>query len=273
MSLRRILVVDDDPLFVAYLGAALREAGYSPATATESWSAMQLVHEFAPEIAIVDYCLPGGNGLLLLETMRQMRPQIAGVLVTGCGSEGLAFRSGRLGLAAYLAKPFEIEELLNVIAGMPAGQPDAGNATQGLRPVLYAMRRVANRIVRVALAEDDIRTIREWGRLVGIVGIFTDLPLPGTGPVALDGELSMTAQGSETDGGILFEFRISDWRSRSLNSSTMTGTFTMVITAPKYQGEYRLTSEMVSASKGVAAVSTGGRSDGSAGYFRPALPR
>lgn len=118
---QRILVVDDDADVREEIAAALRDAGYLVTTATNGDEALRLMaHEYTlgggavPHLIIVDYLMPVMNGL---EFYRQVRnnPKYAAVhehIVALSSAENLA----KLPWVLSIAKPFDLEELLETVA-------------------------------------------------------------------------------------------------------------------------------------------------------------
>lgn len=72
------------------------------------------------------------------------------------------------------------------------------------------------------------------------IAVFSDVTIPATGAVAINGALALGGIGSITSNGFVIEFRVTDWQSTTQNNQQMGGTFTVVISAPKFQGDYRL---------------------------------
>jgi hypothetical protein len=108
----------------------------------------------------------------------------------------------------------------------------------------------------------------------GTVSTYEDAPTHVNGTISVDGTLNLSGPLSYSIGGIAFEERIADWRTTTANNQTMAGTFSIVLTAPKYQGEVRWMCELESASKvpGVPGVA-GVTSDHSTDRFRRPRPR
>lgn len=102
----RVLIVDDDKLNQALLQRSLDEAGYEVIVATDGESAMQLIPQEHPDLILLDYLLPGLDGLTILRKTRQQYPGVAIVFMTAYGSEDVAVQALRQGADDYLIKPF-----------------------------------------------------------------------------------------------------------------------------------------------------------------------
>jgi two-component system, sensor histidine kinase and response regulator len=102
----RVLIVDDDKLSQALLQRSLEEAGYVVLLATDGESALQMIGADRPDLVLLDYLLPGLDGLAILKQARQQYPEMAIVFMTAYGSEDVAVQALRQGADDYLIKPF-----------------------------------------------------------------------------------------------------------------------------------------------------------------------
>src|SRR5690348_9137666 len=78
-----VLVVDDDATVRGYVVAVLEEDGYCCGEADGPQAALTAVGELDPDLVVTDVSMPGGSGLDLLRALRDRRPEIAVVMVTG----------------------------------------------------------------------------------------------------------------------------------------------------------------------------------------------
>lgn len=112
---RRILLVDDDLVIRRLIRSVLEEEGYIVDVAEDSSQALWLIEEHEPDLVLLDLLLPGMDGQ---ETMNFWRrhPRAAGVPVVVISSAPRACqRAKAMGAKAFLAKPFELEDLLRVV--------------------------------------------------------------------------------------------------------------------------------------------------------------
>ncbi len=109
---KRILLVDDEQALLDLVVSILQNDGYqSVTTAKNVKNAIQTAKEIQPELAILDVCLPDGNGFDLYEML--MRTGDYPVLfLTARGEEEDKFRGFDLGADDYVVKPFLSKELL-----------------------------------------------------------------------------------------------------------------------------------------------------------------
>ena len=116
----RVLVADDDPDTREALAQALRCDGYEVIEAQNGWELLQ--HLAAPnlepagvDLVISDVRMPGKNGLDILAGLRWANGATPFILITGFGDSQMHAEARRLGAAAVLAKPFEIDQLRTVV--------------------------------------------------------------------------------------------------------------------------------------------------------------
>jgi len=111
----RALIVDDEPDPREVLSRALMAEGYSCATAETAAEALAEIGKAAFDAIVIDYRLPGMNGLELLERVRALRPETATVVITGFGSEETTRKAFLLGADDYLAKPIKLPEFIECV--------------------------------------------------------------------------------------------------------------------------------------------------------------
>jgi YesN/AraC family two-component response regulator len=85
------------------------------AIAYDGESALNLVKEDEPEVIIVDLKMPGINGLEILRKVKETRPEIEVIVLTGHGNEEDRKLCMELGAFAYLQKPLDINVLSETI--------------------------------------------------------------------------------------------------------------------------------------------------------------
>lgn len=108
---RRILVVEDDAVFLERLASSLRRRGHEVMTASSLDAVMELLPRFSPECAVVDLRLEGESGLVVARSLRDRLPQIRILILTGYGSIATAVDAMRLGAVDYLPKPADTDQI------------------------------------------------------------------------------------------------------------------------------------------------------------------
>jgi two-component system response regulator HydG len=111
----RILIADDEPLFLRTTAALLRKEGFSCTTAPNGLAALEALSQEPFDLVLSDLNMPGNMKLELLRTGRTKWPDIPLIVVTGAPSLPTAIESVRLGITDYLLKPVKFEDLLSSI--------------------------------------------------------------------------------------------------------------------------------------------------------------
>ena len=124
-TLDRVLVVDDDDVIRQLITVNLELEGFEVETASDGQDCLDKVKEIEPDVVTLDIMMPRMDGW---ETAVKLRedPDTAGikvVLLSARAQEADLQRGNRIGVDAYLTKPFDPDELIAVVrrlAGLPA---------------------------------------------------------------------------------------------------------------------------------------------------------
>lgn len=108
----RILVVDDDRVILELSSIILRSDGYSVQTASDGSRALQILENEPCDLVLLDFMMPGKDGLEVLREVKEKYPDIAVIIFTGMGSENVAVSAMKAGAADYIMKPFRNHDLL-----------------------------------------------------------------------------------------------------------------------------------------------------------------
>jgi DNA-binding NtrC family response regulator len=107
-----ILVIDDEPVICAGCKLALSERGHAVDTCGNGRDGMDALSREDYELLLLDLKLPDADGMDLLERLREDKPRIAVIVMTGYSSVHSAVHAMKLGAYDYLAKPFTDGELI-----------------------------------------------------------------------------------------------------------------------------------------------------------------
>jgi DNA-binding response OmpR family regulator len=112
---RRALVIDDEPSIAATLQELLIGLGYAVQLAETASAGLGLVGDFGPDVVLLDLGLPDTPGELVLERLRAVDPLLPVIMVTGNQDPELARRTLARGAFDYVAKPFNLQRLEQVL--------------------------------------------------------------------------------------------------------------------------------------------------------------
>jgi DNA-binding NtrC family response regulator len=111
----RILIVEDDEVFLRPLQRTLEVAGYEALVVPSGEDAVDLLKRDDVELVLTDKRLPGIDGVELVRRIKAEHPEIAVVVMTAYGTIGSAVEAMRVGAEDYLVKPFDAAEALMVV--------------------------------------------------------------------------------------------------------------------------------------------------------------
>ena len=116
---RRILIVEDEVLLAENISVFLTAGGAEVVIAHCGEDALPAAEGMDPQCVIVDYNLPGMDGIQTLLRIRERHPRVHGVLITGQGSEAVLTAARAQGIAHVLMKPFALPDLANCVCANP----------------------------------------------------------------------------------------------------------------------------------------------------------
>ncbi len=108
-------MTDDEIATLKTLSATLEDMGYSVTTAVNGQEALALIRRQPFNILIADIKLPDISGLEILQTAKELNPEIAVIMITGHASIETAVDAINEGAYAYILKPVAMSELENII--------------------------------------------------------------------------------------------------------------------------------------------------------------
>ncbi len=110
-----ILIVDDNPDACAMAAKMLWSLGYQADVAYDSSTALDLIAEQAYALAIIDFQLDEMNGIELFRKMRDVRPGLTGIFLTGFTTIDVVYPAIEAGILRVLAKPIDFAEVMPII--------------------------------------------------------------------------------------------------------------------------------------------------------------
>lgn len=110
-----MLIVDDDLAILESSKAIVESAGYAVQTAETARDAIRKAKSDWFDVALLDIDLPDMQGTELLKQLQEIKPRMIKIMVTGSASLDNAIQSVNLDANAYILKPFNPADLLQVI--------------------------------------------------------------------------------------------------------------------------------------------------------------
>ncbi len=162
---QRILVVDDEPETVKYVGANLRARGFEVITASDGTEALKAAEEQVIDLILLDLSMPGPDGFEVCQRVRQFS-NVPIIILSARGRELDKVKALDMGADDYMTKPFGIEELMaRVRAALRRGQQEGVGAISPLEVenlrIDFGARKVTidGREVRLTPTEYDLLTL------------------------------------------------------------------------------------------------------------------
>jgi DNA-binding NtrC family response regulator len=145
-------IVDDERNIQATLASILERRGFSSVAAFTGRQGLQLIAEHNPDVLLLDLGLPDSEGLDLLQTIRQLHPNLPVIVVTAHDSLNNAIASIKVGAFHFISKPYVPEELLSLVA--------KALEQRGLRQETVQLREETERLKkRVQRAEAQLQPV------------------------------------------------------------------------------------------------------------------
>jgi two-component system nitrogen regulation response regulator NtrX len=107
-----ILIIDDEDGIRESLSGIFEDEGYTVLTASSGEEGLKLLKEHSPDLILLDVWLPGIDGLQTLKEIKDLKPGLPVIMVSGHGNIELAVKATRTGAYDFLEKPLSLERVL-----------------------------------------------------------------------------------------------------------------------------------------------------------------
>lgn len=155
----KVLIIEDDRNIATGLQKAMRANGYEVAVQARGDDGLAQALAESYDVVITDLKLPGIEGLDLVRQLHQAKPKLPIILITAHGTTETAIEATKWGAFDYVPKPFEVEELLDLIAkaiessrlmSEPVEMGDAASVRTAIVGKSRAMQAIYKEIGRIA---------------------------------------------------------------------------------------------------------------------------
>ena len=151
-ALRKVLVVDDDPVVARSFDRVLSGKGYAVITASSGQEALNKIENEEYDVVFTDIKMPGMSGLEMAEQVKQRRPWLPVVIVTGYGSPGNEARAEAAGVSSFLRKPLSPEMIEDSAekAWSEKGTPAASHVAEAIEAAPASAPSAIQKVARFA---------------------------------------------------------------------------------------------------------------------------
>ena len=111
-----ILLVDDEESIRKTLGDVLGDEGYRVIASADGESALSELEREHPDLVLLDIWMPGMDGIETLQRIKEKRPELPVIMISGHGSVETAVKSTKLGAFDFIEKPLSLDKILLVIS-------------------------------------------------------------------------------------------------------------------------------------------------------------
>jgi excisionase family DNA binding protein len=114
---KTLLVVDDEEMFRRVFTLCFQDT-YRILTAANGEEALKVLREAKPDVVLLDFKMPGMDGIETLRRIREIAPEVAVVMLSAHGSPEIDLQAARLGALRSLEKPFDPDLIKQVVRGV-----------------------------------------------------------------------------------------------------------------------------------------------------------
>ncbi|HEX7519184.1 MAG TPA: sigma-54 dependent transcriptional regulator [Candidatus Deferrimicrobium sp.] len=170
--LKRILVIDDEPMIVSLLSTILREKGWDVTEAHSGTEGLDQLDRARFDVILTDLVMPGESGIDLLRAAKEIHPDVEVILMTGYATADTAIEAMRNGAFHYIMKPLKPEEVVNLVE-KAYSQRQLQRENQFLKSEIRAAHHVQS------VVGDSEPILRLIATLQGIAGVDDPVLLAG----------------------------------------------------------------------------------------------
>ena len=130
---QHILLVDDEDHLRCFLEEGLKDYGHSVSATPDGMAALSILESETPDVAVLDFAMPGMNGAVLAEQIAARLPSLPIIFVSGY-ADTAAIRNAAGEHAVILQKPFQLGQLISALKLVCAKSRNSGTKVQAVNP-------------------------------------------------------------------------------------------------------------------------------------------
>ena len=111
MPSETILIIDDEESILKILSGVLSDEGYDVVTASSGQAGLNMLHEAQPALTLLDIAMPEMDGVETLRRIRDIRPEMPVIMISGHGTIETAVKTTKLGAYDFIEKPLSLERV------------------------------------------------------------------------------------------------------------------------------------------------------------------
>lgn len=151
----KVLVMDDEPSLRDILSNTLKSMGHTVITSEDGRQAVEISKQENPDLALLDIQVPDMDGLEVLKELKNINPNIRGIMLSGSADVEMAVSAIKKGASDFISKPFKIDDVKNIVNKVlqlktgPAGVPGVitgvptPSAASGIKKIKKVKRKFA----------------------------------------------------------------------------------------------------------------------------------
>jgi DNA-binding NtrC family response regulator len=170
--LKRVLIVDDEPMIVSLLSTVLRENGWDVTEARSGTEGIDQLDRARFDVILTDLVMPGDSGIDLLRAAKEIHPDVEVILMTGYATADTAIEAMRNGAFHYIMKPLKPAEVVNLVE-KAYSQRQLQRENQFLKSEIHAAHHVQS------VVGDSEPILRLIATLQGIASVDSPVLLAG----------------------------------------------------------------------------------------------
>lgn len=159
MSGEIILIVDDEESVRNSLAGVMRDEGYHVMSASSGREGIEMLHEAEPSLALLDIAMPEMDGIETLRRLREIRPEMPVIMITGHGTIETAVKTTKMGAYDFIVKPPELQHLTLVVKH--------GIEETRLREENESLKKSIERRYEIVGESEKVRTLKRQIALAG----------------------------------------------------------------------------------------------------------